>query len=201
MLDKKSVGSRTRRGRRKKQPKFVTPDLVYFAGQKIRFVAEEGNALSEAERLCGEYAEMEEGDEAEERQFLQRVYRVADQFRRRPGDFERLQAHAFWERWRPKPKDPSRSKWVLYFIMQATTTTVRKRADQYAVILDGLIREKVSPDTAAARIKELRGVENAHAGRSEEKRVPPPVRPKRRLHKRKPKVRPWGGRHTSIFDK
>ncbi len=112
MLNKKSIGSRTRRTRRTKQPKFVTPDLVLVAGQMIRFVAEEGNALSEAERLCGEYAEMEEGDGAEERQFLQRVYRVAVRFRQRPGDFERLQAHPFWERWRPKPKDPSTSKWV-----------------------------------------------------------------------------------------
>jgi hypothetical protein len=32
------------------------------------------------------------------RQFLQRAYFVAAQFRRRPNDFERLQAHPFSER-------------------------------------------------------------------------------------------------------
>jgi hypothetical protein len=30
------------------------------------------------------------------RQFLQRAYGVAAQFRRRPRDFERFQVHSFW---------------------------------------------------------------------------------------------------------
>jgi hypothetical protein len=41
----------------------------------------------------------------------------------------------------------------------------------------------------------------SHTRPFNEKRAPPPVRPKRPLRKRKPKVRPWGGRHTSIFAK
>jgi hypothetical protein len=46
---------------------------VLFAGQKFRFVAEEDNALSEAEGLRGEYAEMKESQRAAVRQFLQRL--------------------------------------------------------------------------------------------------------------------------------
>jgi hypothetical protein len=41
----------------------------------------------------------------------------------------------------------------------------------------------------------------SHTRPFNEKPVPPPVRPKRLLRKAKPKVRPWGGRHTSIFAK
>jgi hypothetical protein len=93
---KKSIRSRTRLARRK-QPKFVNPDLVLFAGQKFRFVAEQDNALSEAERLRGEYAEMEDDHHAEVRQFLQHAYGVAVRFRRQLGDFERLKAHPFWD--------------------------------------------------------------------------------------------------------
>jgi hypothetical protein len=48
----KSVKSRTRRGRRK-QTKFVTPDLALFRGQKLRFVAGPDDPLSEAERVRG----------------------------------------------------------------------------------------------------------------------------------------------------
>ncbi len=157
---KKPIGSRTRLSRRK--PKFVNPDLVLFAGQKIRFVADQENALSKAERLRGEYAEIEDGHHAEVRQFLQRTYCVAAWFRRRPGDFERLKAHPFWERSRQKPRDPSTSKWVLYFIMQATTTNVRNRAGKYAAILDGLMQDKVEISAVASRIKELGGIDAAY---------------------------------------
>ena len=112
MLNKKSIGSRTRRTRRKKQPKFVTPDLVLVAGQIIRFVAEEGNALSEAERLCGEYAEMEEDDQA------RAAIPAARLSRRSPVS---ATAQAISSAFRPihsgsgggrRPKDPSTSKWV-----------------------------------------------------------------------------------------
>ena len=91
---KKSIRSRTRRPSRKRS-KFITPDLTLFAGKLMRHVASPDNALSEAERLRGEYAEMKERQHAEVRQFLQRMYGVAARFRRRPGDFERLQAHPF----------------------------------------------------------------------------------------------------------
>ncbi len=158
---KKSIGSRTRLASRK-QPKFVNPDLVLFAGQKFRFVAEQDNALSEAERLRGEYAEMEDDHQAEVRQFLQHAYGVAVRFRRRPGDFERLKAHPFWERSRQKPRDPSTSKWVLHFIMRATTTNVRNRAGEYAAILDGLMQDKVEISAVASRIKELGGIDAAY---------------------------------------
>ena len=46
--------------------------------------------------------------------------------------------------------------------MRAKTKNVRNRAGRYAVVLDGLIREKVRPDMVAARIKEMRGVEAAY---------------------------------------
>jgi hypothetical protein len=46
--------------------------------------------------------------------------------------------------------------------MRAKTKNVRNRAGRHAVVLDGLIREKVRPDRVAARIKEMRGVEAAY---------------------------------------
>ena len=84
---KKSIQSRTRRARRQRS-KFVTPDLVLSAGKLMRFVSSPDNPLSKAEHLRGEYAKMEAGDEVKVRQFLQRVYFVAVQFRQLLGDFE-----------------------------------------------------------------------------------------------------------------
>jgi hypothetical protein len=161
---KKPIGTRTRRTRRKRA-KFVTPDLVLVAGKLLRFVASPDNPLSRAEHLRAEYAEMENGHPAKVMQFLQflqRVYFVADQFRRRPGDFERLQAHPFWKQWRQQPRDRSTSKWVLYFIMQATTTNDRNRARKYAAILDALMQDQVEVGAVASRIKELGGIDAAY---------------------------------------
>jgi hypothetical protein len=156
---KKPIGTRIRRASRKRA-KFLTPDLVLSRGQKLRFIAEQDNALSQAEGLRGEYAEMEDDHGADARQFLQRIYGVAARFRRRLGDFERFQAHPFWKRSRQKPKDPSTSKWVLYFIMQATTTNDRKRARKYAA--DGLMQDKVEISAVSSRIKELGGIDAAY---------------------------------------
>ena len=64
LIRKKFDGSRTKRTRRKRS-KFLTPDLVLVAGQKMRFVASPDNPLSKAERLREEYAEMEDGHDAE----------------------------------------------------------------------------------------------------------------------------------------
>ncbi len=160
-IRKKTVGSRTRRPSRKRS-KFITPDLVLSAGKLMRFVSSPDNPLSRAEHLRGEYAEMEDGHHAEVRQFLQRAYGVAVRFRRRPGDFERLKAHPFWERSRQKPRDPSTSKWVLDFIMQARTPNVRNRAGKYAAILDGLMQDEVEISAVASRIKELGGIDAAY---------------------------------------
>ncbi len=93
---KKSIKSRTRRARRK-QSKFVTPDLVLSGGKLMRFVAGPDDPLSEAERLRGEFAQMEADHDAEVGQFLQRAYFVAVEFRWRLGDFERFQVHPFWK--------------------------------------------------------------------------------------------------------
>jgi hypothetical protein len=131
---KKPIRIRTRRARRKRD-KFITPDLVLVAGKKIRFVACPDNPLSRAEHLRAEYAEIENGHQAKVMQLLQRAYFVAAQFRHRPREFERFQAHPFWKQWRQGPRDRSTSKWVLYFIMQATTTNDRNRARKYATIL------------------------------------------------------------------
>jgi hypothetical protein len=158
---KKSIGLRTRNPSRKRS-KFITPDLTLFAGKLMRHVASPDNPLSKAEHLRGAYAEMEDGHDAAVRQFLQRAYFVAAQFRRRPGDFERLQAHPFWKQSGQKPRDRSTSKWVLLFIMQATTTNVRNRAGKYAVILDGLMHDQVEISAVAARIKELGGIDAAY---------------------------------------
>ena len=157
----KSIKSRTRRARRQRS-KFVTPDLVLSGGKLMRFVASPDNPLSRAERLRGEYAQMEADREAKERQFLQRVYFVAVQFRQLLGDFERFQAHPFWKQTGQKPRDPSTSKWVLYLIMQATTTHLRRLADKYAVILDGLMQDQVEVGAVAARIQELGGIDAAY---------------------------------------
>jgi hypothetical protein len=160
LTPKKSTGPRTKRTRRKRY-KFLTPDLVLRAGQKVRFVASPDNPLSKAERLREEYAEIEDGDDAELSQFLQRAYELAAQFRRRPGDFERLQAHPFWKASRQK-RDPATSKWVLYFILDATTTNVRHCARKYAAILDGLMQDQVEISAVASRINELGGIDAAY---------------------------------------
>jgi hypothetical protein len=158
---KKSIGTRTRRPSRKRS-KFITPDLTLFAGKLMRHVASPDNALSEAERLRGDYAEMNERQHAEVRQFLQRAYGVAARFRRRPGDFERFQVHPFWKETGQKPKDPSTSKWLLYFITQARTPNAHDLADKKAVILDGLMQDKVEDSAVAARIEELGGIGAAY---------------------------------------
>jgi hypothetical protein len=105
---------------------------------------------------------MESAHAAKVMRFLQDAYFIAVQFRRRPGDFERLQAHKFWKQWRQKPKDRKTSKWVLYFILQATTTNDRNRARKYAAILDGLMQDEVEISEVAERIKALGGVEAAY---------------------------------------
>jgi hypothetical protein len=166
---KKSVRSPTKRPGRKRS-KFVTPDLVLSGGRLIRFVANPDNPLSQAERLREEYAEMEDRDDAEERQFLQRAYFVATQFRQLRGDFERFQAHPFWKQKGTKPRDRSTSKWLLYFTMQATTTSVRKLAGKYATILDGLMQEEVESDAVARRIEELGGIDAAYKAMQVRKR-------------------------------
>jgi hypothetical protein len=158
---KKSIGTRPRRPSRKRA-KFITPDLTLFAGKLMRHVASPDNALSEAERLRGEFAEMMDNYRADVRQFLQRAYGVAAQFRRRPGDFERFQVHPFWKETGQKPKDPSRSQWLLYFITQARTLNAHDLADKYAVILDSLMQDQVEISAVAARIKELGGLGAAY---------------------------------------
>src|SRR5260370_15131827 len=147
---KKSIKSRTRLARRK-QTKFLTPDLALFRGQKLRFVASPDDPLSKAEDLRGAYAEMKESQHAAVRQFLQRIYGVAARFRRRPGDFERFQVHPFWKETRQKPKDPSTSKWLLYFITQARTPHACDLAAKKAVILYGLSKHQAKASAAPPR--------------------------------------------------
>lgn len=158
---KKSIKSRTRRARRQRS-KFVTPDLVLSGGKLTRFVAGPDDPLREAERLRGEFAQLVADHDAAVGQFLQRAYFVAVEFRWRLGDFKRFQVHPFWKQTGMKPKDPSTSKWVLYLIMQATTPNARRLADQYAVILDGLMQDQVEVGAVAARIQELSVVGSAY---------------------------------------
>jgi hypothetical protein len=158
---KNSIRSRTKRTRRKRS-KFITPDLSLVHGQLLHFVAGPDDPLSEAERVCGEFAEMVEDHHAAVRQFLQRAYGVAVQLRRRPIEFERLQVHPFFKQSGQKPRDRTRSKWVLYLLMQATTPNERHLANKYAVILDGLKQDQVEITAVAARIQELGGVGAAY---------------------------------------
>jgi hypothetical protein len=83
-------------------------------------------------------------------------------FQRESDEFDLLKADPFWQASRQKPKDASSSKWILYYIMRATTTNVRSRAGRYAVILDRLIGENVRPDKVATRIDEMGGIEAAY---------------------------------------
>jgi len=166
---KKSIKSRSRRARRKRS-KFITPDLVLVAGKLMRHVSSPDNPLSAAERLRGEFAQMEDGHDAEVRQFLQRAYFVAAQFRWRLGDFERFQVHPFWKQSGMKPNDPATSKWLLYLIMEATTPNLRQLADKYAAILDGLKQDQVEIDAVAARIQELGGIDAAYEAMQVRKR-------------------------------
>jgi hypothetical protein len=70
---KKSLRSRIKRTRRK-QSKWLTPDLSRDHGQLLHFVANKDSPLSAAERLGEEYAAMADDHEAAVRQFLQRAY-------------------------------------------------------------------------------------------------------------------------------
>jgi hypothetical protein len=140
---------------RRPQPKFFRPVIEPFP--------EEEGAFAAVQRLVEKYRGIVDGHHAAIRQFLEDCLPVVCEFQREPDEFERLKADPFWEEAsRQKPKDPSTSKWVLYFAMRAKTKNVRNRAGRYAVVLDGLIREKVRPDMVAARIKEMRGVEAAY---------------------------------------
>jgi hypothetical protein len=103
------------------KPQYRTPKLGSFS-------EEYEDAISYAQRVSQEYAKMEDGHHAAVRQFLQRAYIAVLMFRHEPDAFERLKTDPFWQASRQKPRDASTSKWVLYFIMEATTTNVRNRA-------------------------------------------------------------------------
>ena len=152
---------------RKLQPNYARPN---YARPIIQPFPEEEGAFSFARRLVGEYADMEDGHHGAVRQFLQRCYVVVLKFQCEPDEFKHLKADPFWEASRHKPKDASTSKWVLYFVMRATTPNVRNRAGRHAVLLDGLIRDKVKPGAVAARIKEMGGVEVAYEAMRARKR-------------------------------
>ncbi len=153
-IHKKLIQLRTQPTRRPPL-KFTRPVLEPFP--------EEEGAFASAQRLVEKYTKIVDGHRAVIRQFLQTCYPVVLKFQSEPDEFERLKVDPFWDASRQKPKDPSTSKRVLYFVMQAKTKNVRNRAGRYAVVLVGLIREKVRPDMVAARIKEMRGVEAACA--------------------------------------
>jgi len=119
------------------------------------------NAFDFVQRLAGEYAKIKDGDHQSVRRVLQRAYLAALKMQREPGEFARLQADPFWKASFHKPKDASTSKWVVQFIMQARTPSVRILAGKYAANLDGLMRDKVGPDDL--RIAKMEGVEAAYA--------------------------------------
>jgi hypothetical protein len=158
---KKSIGSRAKRTRRK-QSKFLTPDLALVAGKLMPFVAGPYDPLKEAERLGQEYTALANDYDAAVSQFLQRAYAVAAEFRQLRGDFKRFQVHAFWKQLGQKPRDPKTSKWILYFLMQATTAKERHLANKYASVLDRMQADQVENGAVAARIKELGGIEAAY---------------------------------------
>jgi hypothetical protein len=153
-MHKRPIRWRTQPTRRP-PPKFVRPLIEPFP--------EEEGAFAAAQGLVEKYKRMVDGHQADRRQFLEDTLPVVLKFQCEPDEFERLKADPFWaEASRQKPKDASTSKWVVYFAMRAKTKNVRNRAGRYAVVLDGLIREKVRPDRVAARIKEMGGIEAAY---------------------------------------
>ena len=152
-MHKRPIRRQTQPTRR--PPKFARPIIEDFPDDEGAFASAQG--------LVEKYKRIVDGHHAAIRQFLEDCLPVVLEFQREPDEFERLKADPFWEEAsRQKPKDPSTSKWVLYFAMRAKTKNVRTRAGVYAAVLDGLIREKVRPDRVAARIKEMRGVEAAY---------------------------------------
>jgi hypothetical protein len=111
--------------------------------------------------VAAEYAGMENGYHARLRDFLRRAYTAYELFRAFPETYGELKQDSFWKNSRQKPKGLTTSRWILYFIMRATKSNDRARATKYAVILDGLSRDKVKPGVVAARIKEMGGIEAA----------------------------------------
>ena len=118
------------------------------------------DAFDFVQRITREYAKIKDGDHKSVRRVLQRAYLAALKMQREPDQFARLQADPFWKASGQTPQDPSTSKWVLYFIMQARTLNVRNLAGKYAAILDRLMRDKVRPDDL--RIAKMEGVEAAY---------------------------------------
>ena len=80
LIRKKSRRPQTKRTRRK-QSKFITPDLSLVHGKLLRFVAGPDCPLAEAERVRGEYAELVRKQHAEVMQLLQHAYGVAVRLR------------------------------------------------------------------------------------------------------------------------
>jgi hypothetical protein len=105
---------------------------------------------------------MADDSDAAVSQFLQRAYFIVVQFWRRPYEFERLQVHPFSKQLGQKLRNPSSTKWIMYLMMQATTTKGRRLASQYAVILNGLMQDQVVVTAVAARINELGGIKAAY---------------------------------------
>jgi hypothetical protein len=119
-------------------------------------------AFGFVQRLAREYAEIEDGDDQAVSRVLQRAYLAVREMQRQPDELKRLKADPFFKPpWR-RPKDPSTSVWVMYFIMQARTPEMRDLAGKYAEILDGLQHDQVEIGAVAARIKELGGIKAAY---------------------------------------
>ena len=154
---KKSTKPWTKRARRQ-QDKYITPDHSLVRGRWLRVVSGPDDPLREAERIQGEYAEMVAAYQAKVAQLLQDAYGIALRLQRQRTHFERFQVHPFWTQTGQKPQRSSISKWILLFMMQATTTDMHKRAGKFALMLDGLMLDQVEIDAVVARIKALGGL-------------------------------------------
>jgi hypothetical protein len=115
-----------------------------------------------AKLVAEEYATLENGYHAKLRMFLCRACRAHDIYCESPDAFEELKQDPFWENSRQKPKDLTTSRWVLYFVMQATESKDRARATKYAAIIEGFKREGVKSNQLPDRIVELGGIEAAY---------------------------------------
>jgi hypothetical protein len=176
----------TKRGRRRR-PKctfplypLVAPLLeqetpTYDDGEENNIVWGE-SIFGFVQRLARRYAEIEDGDHQAVSRVLQCAYLAVRDMQRDPDELARLQADPFLKPpWR-RPKDPSTSKWLMYFIVQARSPEVRHLAGKYAEILDGLRQDQVEISEVAAAYQAMRarttGHESCVTQDSQNKRTP-----------------------------
>jgi hypothetical protein len=136
--------------------------------------------LDYARMIQREYAEGHIGHLAA---FLQCAYYAYFSFRRGPVFLGQVLKHDdYWDSWREKQDSPiaklfayspkfylgrlphslTTSKWVLRYLMQATTPEAKRSARRFSVILDEFAHDEVPVEAVAKRITALGGAKEAY---------------------------------------